>query len=305
MPTKKFKLLVPILVLSGFFVFLGESLAPPRGYRMKKPPELEAKLELFKKEYLVREPIWVKVQVTNVGEEEGDFYFMTSDRLTIKDSKGKVYPCNIFVEYMGPVTIKPHETLENGFEVTGSYGLPEHRFAKRFPNRWWWYLPPNKYTVYYELSYLLKKSVKSPVDSFEVLEPKGGKIKAMNLLVDSYDLLTERKVEGALGRLDELIRQYPKSVYLPFAWSSKINIYRIYLEDWARSLSTCIELIERYPHSQEAIAAVKIMTAIYQTQKDKNGFLKAMNDLIKKYPNSDISKEAEKQLKQVKDKDFK
>jgi len=304
MSGKKFLRISAFLILSSFFAFFSEAIAPPRGYVMKKPPILEAKLELFKTKYLIREPIWVKVQVTNIGDEEGDFYFMTSDRLTIRDSRGKVYPSNISVEYMGPVTIRPHETLENEFEITGSYGLPEHRFSKRFPKRWWWYLPPNKYTVYYELSYLLKINVKSPIDSFEVLEPIGDEIKAMNLLVDSYDLLTEKKVNEALGKLDQLIHQYPKSVYSPFAWSSKINVYRIYLEDSNKASTTCNELIEKYPDSREAIAAIKVMSAIYQTQKDKKGFVNAMNDLIKKYPESDISTEAEKQLKQVKDKDF-
>jgi len=292
---KKFLRISTFLILSSFFAFCSKAIAPPRGYVMKKPPILEAKLEFFKTKYLVREPIWVKVQVTNIGDKEGDFYFMTSDRLIIKDPKGKVYPSNISVEYIAPVTIGPHETLENEFEVLASYGLPEHRFAKG----WWWYLPPNKYTVYYELSYLLNKNVKSPVDTFEVLEPKGNEIKAMNLLVDSFNLLIEKKTKESLEKLDNLIHQYPNSVYASFAWLRKISIHRIYLDS-----TTCNELIEKYPDSREAIAAIKVMSAIYQTQKDKKGFVNAMNDLIKKYPGTDISTEAEKQLKQVKDKDF-
>ncbi len=289
-----------LLVISGVFAFLGEAIAPPRGYVMKNPPELEAKLTLFKKNYLVREPIWVRVQVTNIGTEEGDFYFMTSDRLTIRDSKGKLYPSNIHVEYMGPVTIGPNETLEDEFEILASYGLPQHHFA----NGWWWFFPPNRYTVYYELSYLLKETVESPLDSFEVLEPKGDEITAMYLLVDSFNLLKGKNTKEALERLDELIEQYPQSVYSPFALSRKMSIYAIYLEDSKRALTVGKELIEDYPDSREAVAAVQVMSAIYQAKEDKNAFTNAMNDLIREYPDTDISREAQKQLDQVKDKEF-
>jgi tetratricopeptide (TPR) repeat protein len=288
-----FTLYLSVLVVSG--------LGQRRGEKIEgNPPELKVELKLFKKQYLLREPIWVRVQVTNIDDKEGDFYFMTSDRLTIKDSSGKVYPCNISVNYMGPVTIRPHQTLENEFEVLCSYGLPEHRFAKG----WWWYLPPNKYTIYYELSYRLKKAVRSSVYTFEVLEPKGNELKAMDLLVDSFNLLGEKKKKEALEKLDNLIHQFPNSVYAPFAWLRKISVYRIYIEDSNTALNTCNELIEKYPYSREAIAAVEVISAIYQNKRDKKGFINAMNDLIKKYPDTDISREAEKQLDQVKDKEF-
>ncbi len=63
-------------------------------------------------------------------------------------------------------------------------------------------------------------------------------------------------------------------------------------------------MIEDYPDSREAVAAVQVMSAIYQAKEDKNAFTNAMNDLIREYPDTDISREAQKQLDQVKDKEF-
>jgi hypothetical protein len=101
-----------------------------------------------------------------------------------------------------------------------------------------------------------------------------------------------------------LIKNFPTSRYLALSLLRKTSIYRIYLEDINKAKEFCYDLIKKYPATREAIRAVEVISAIYQTKKDKKGFVNAMNDLIKKYPDSDISREAEKQVEQVKDKDF-
>jgi hypothetical protein len=72
----------------------------------------------------------------------------------------------------------------------------------------------------------------------------------------------------------------------------------------AGSLEAWYDLIKRFPDSREAVQAVGSIVLTYLYKKDKQGFINAMNDLIKKYPNTDIAKEAQNHLRYMKDKDF-
>lgn len=250
---------------------------------IQKPPELEAELILYKNEYLLREPIWIKVQATNVGKETGKFHFVTFDGLVIKDSKGTRYEANITWEY-SPISIKPNETRERELEVSlAGYGLPEDSFHVR------WYLPPERYSVFYRL----REDVESEVCSFVISTPTGDELKAMNSLKESYDLFIQRKWEESTSKMRGIFQKYPKSKYAPFA-----------LLRTADSSQELYKLIEDYPNSRESVRAVSGIADIFKRGKDKVGFIGAMNGLTKRFSNTDIAKEAEQQLKQVKDKDF-
>ena len=289
--TAKFFLPLSLLLLYCF-IFSAAAIGQ-RGRNLGKPAQLEARLKLYKNRYLLREPIWVKVSATNVGEQSGWFYFVTFEGLRIKDSRGSSFPCHISSSLF-PVTVESGVTLEKEDNILFYFGRSESEYKS------WWYLPPATYTIYYELN----KNTRSSVDTFQVVEPTGDEAKAMNLLKESFDLLAVKKIDDALKKINRLIKNYPQCSYAPFAMLRKISIYRIYLEDLDKALTTCYRLISAHVRSREAVRCVEIISAVHQTKKDKNGFVNAMNNLIKKYPESDISREAEKQLEQVKDKDF-
>jgi hypothetical protein len=252
-----------------------------RGKDLGKPAKLSAQLEIYKTEYLLREPIWVKLRAINVGDEKGYFYFYTS--LHIQDSKGQAYPCQVN-ETIFPTTLEPHETLDYEFNVLNEYGVPEEDKFRIFR-----YLPPEKYTIYYSL----KKNVKSSAYHFTVAQPEGDELRAMNLLKESYDLFMARKWEESTNKMREIFQKYPKSTYAPFC-----------LLRTANTLQEFYKLIEKYPNSREAVRAVPGIADLFKRKKDKAGYIDAMNNLMKKFPNSDIAKEAEQQLRQIKDKDF-
>jgi hypothetical protein len=270
--------LVELILVSGRAQAQGRS----GGGNIGTPPQLEAQLIMYNDEYLVREPIPVKIQVSNVGEEAGQFYFVTFDGLVIEDAEGKEYPSNILLQY-SPITIKSGDTLEQEFDILSAYGLPEDSFHVR------WYLPPERYTVYYSL----RKDAKSEACTFVVSLPEGDELKAMNLLKESHDLRIQRKDEESLDKLKELVGKYPKSRY-----------YLCALLKSAGNLEAWHDLIERFPNSREAVRAVGSIALTYLYRKDKQGYVGAMNDLIKQHPDSDIASEAEKHLKQMRDKDF-
>lgn len=289
---KIFRLSAIVALLLCSTVLISLAMGQRRGEKIEgNPPQLKIELQLFKTQYLLREPIWARCKVTNVGREPGKFYFDNLDALVIMDSKGKVYPCSIAIERV-PITIKPGQTLEKEGNLLGYYGLPENKFRIQR------YLPPEKYVGYYELDQAIgsekyKVYAKSQIDTFEVLEPIGDELKAMNLLKESHDLRIQKKDKESLEKLKELVQKYPKSRY-----------YLSALLMTAGSLEAWYDLIKRFPDSREAVQAVGSIVLTYLYKKDKQGYIDAMNNLIKKYPNTDIAKEAEKQLKYMKDKDF-
>jgi len=276
-----------LLVVVAFFevIFISScshAQAVRRRDELGKPLKLQAKLIMYKNEYLLREPIWVKVKVTNAGDKSGKFYFVNIDGLVIKDSNGKMYPCNVAIERIA-ITIKPGQTLEKEFDVLTWYGLKEDTFWVRY------HLPPGKYEAFYQV----ENDVRSESYTFSIMDPKGDELRAMNLLKQSHNLRIQKKDKESLNKLRELLQKYPKSRYY---------LYALLLT--AGSLEAWYDLIKRFPDSREAVRALGSIALTYEYKKDKQGYVAAMNDLIKKYPNTDISKEAEKRLKHLRDKDF-
>jgi len=281
------KFLSFLLFLTLLCVCLYTFIAIARGQRGKDlgnpATELEVQLILYKSEYLLREPIWVKITVTNVGKEKGWLYFTAVEDFRIKDSKNKEYPSNVSTSG-SPGTIKPGETWEDETNLLFWYGLPEDKY------RVYWYLPPEKYTIYFQLS----NGIRSASYEFEVLEPKGDELRAMTLLKESYDLLIERKWDKSTNKMREIYQKYPNSRYAPFS-----------LLRTASTLEDFYKLIQEYPNSREAPRVINAITDIFKREKDKAGCIDSLNSLMKRFPNTDISKGAEKQLKILKEEDFK
>lgn len=287
MSVKKVSFLLFLLLCILISMDCGANLAQSQKvYKSEEPgppPKLEAKLILYKNHYLLREPIWVKVQVSNVGSEPGKFYFVNIDGLKIKDTIGTIFPFNFAIDG-SPITINPGQTFEEKFNILTFYGVKEDSFWVRF------YLPPEKYQVYYQV----QDGVRSESDSFSVLEPEGDELLAMNLLKQAYNLQIQKKDEEFIGKLKELVREYPNSHYCAYALLTSANS----IEEWNN-------VINRFPDSREAIRAVEYIAGAYKNKKDKDGFKNAMQGFIKKYPNTDVAKEAENCLKHINDRYFK
>lgn len=282
-------LFLSILILSSLYINTIIAVGQ-RGKDLDKPAtELEAKLILYKDQYLLREPIWVKVTVTNKGEEEGWFYFARVTGFKIKDSKGEEYPCHVSFSTSGANIIKAGQTLEDETNLLLWYGLPESKYKV------WRYLPPEKYTIYYQLD----KFAKSQVYHFEIVKPEGNELKAMKLLRDSYNLIVEKKNNEAIDKLNQLITQLPQSVYAPHAlWEMAVK-YKIFIKNTQETKETYQKLVNDFPHSREAVDALSDLVNTYITQKDETGCISYLNDLIENYPNTDIANEAQKQLEKL------
>lgn len=295
------KRILTLCFLLLFFIFylsvlVVSGLGQRRGGEIEgSPPELRLELELFKKQYLFREPIWARFKVTNIGDGAGKFYFSNIDALVITDSVGIVYPCSIAIERVA-ITISPGQTLEKMSNILLYYGIGEDKFRIHR------YLPPGRYTIYYELNQFVgsdayKVYAKSQIDTFQVLEPKGTELEAMSLLKKSYDLFIEKKYNECITKLDQIIQEYPQSNYAPYALFQKVSMYKIgAIPDLDKTISSYYQMLNSYPDSREAVQVLSYLVHYYKTKPDEPGLINYLNDLIKKHPGTAVAKEAQKEL---------
>lgn len=247
----------------------------------QEPPlQLDLGLKMYKKTYLLREPIRVRVSVTNVGEHAGKFHFITGDALIITDSKGTRLHYNMEIYRTGITEIQPGQTMEDEVNLSSYlYGAP-HSELNAF-----WYVPPETYAISYRLHQTRVSGgslfAESTVDTFEVVEPHGEDSLALKLLLQSYDLQIEKKNKESLEKLRELLDKYPQSGYVPYVMLKAAGT----LEEWH-------EVIRRYPASGEAARAVKQILSHFASKKDKQGFIEDMDKLIDQYPDTDVARVA-------------
>lgn len=284
---------VPKLVVFSlaflFIPFCVSSALGQRGGDLGKPAELKAELKMYKTGYLLREPIWVNIEVTNIGDEDGWFYFNSRTGLVIEDSKGQRYPCRTSGSQF-PATIRAGETLEDKFDLLVDYGASDNEF-KLFS-----YLPPERYTVFYSV----RKGVRTKTDTFSVSAPTDEELMAMDLVKKSYDLFLQRKWNESISILDSVVADYPNSVYAPHSLLQMAKIYAIALENDPETITTYRKLLDTYPNSWDAVgAALPSLVHFYNTKPDEPGLVKYLTDLIKKHPETAVAKEAQKELAKI------
>jgi len=154
--------------------------------------------------------------------------------------------------------------------------------------------------------------VKSNVLKFKIKDPERDEKEALELYLEAEKLKWARDEDGRknplkreLGfqKLLELVDKHPNSVYAPQALYSAIGIY-LYsydLEERRKIIPVCIKLIEEYPKSYYFMSAFTELIDTYKILKNKEGAIKTINELIEKHPNTKISEEAERRLKQIKE----
>jgi hypothetical protein len=279
-----------LFIIASFFVlFYLSSAMGQRGGELGKPAELQAELRLYKTEYLLREPIWINIKVTNIGKEDGWFYFNSRMGLVIQDAKGKKYPCNVQASQF-PVTIKVGDTLKDEFDLLVDYGISDNKF-KLFG-----YLPPGRYTLFYSV----KKGVKTEIDTFTIVQPKDEELKVMNLLKESYDLFIGKKYNEYIEKLNQIIYGYSQSNYAPHALFQKVTMYYIgAVPDLDKTIESYYQMLDTYPNSREAVEVLSYLTHYYKTKPDIPGLISYLNDFIKEYPETEVAKEAQKELAKI------
>jgi tetratricopeptide (TPR) repeat protein len=260
------------------------------------------KIEIWtdKAEFLTHEPIVVHYTVTNIGDSMAYLNFqMIEEDFVIEDENGNRYRSHIRGTYVGGQLFAPGETYTDNLDIGGCYGVNG----------------VGDYTCYvhsYPFFYSNAEFLNSNTIEFKVIKPKGEEEKALHLFLEAEKLEWARseaggpdlsKEELAFLKYQELADKYPQSVYAPKALYAAVGVY-FYSRDLKQRrlvIPVCLRLIQEYPESYLFQLAFTQLLHTYEMVKDKEDAVKTLKELIRKHPDTKISEEAQRRLRQVDD----
>jgi hypothetical protein len=225
--------------------------------------KLQLEIGLSKETYLLNEPIWLDVTLTNVS----------ADTLRIVPLDP---PCQggVGIELRDSLKgfiLNPGELCYDCFDLLQLYcsskikGLIDAYFLR--------FLPTGKYKVR-----ALYRSAYSQVIEFEIIEPIGDEKEAYQLLHKAFPFLLDKKTDLMNQTLQELINRFPNSVYV---------------EKAHRELFQRSELVEKFPNSGYNRVNLKVLTHKL-APREKREFLEKV---IRYHPESRSANFAQQMLK--------
>lgn len=241
--------------------------------------KLQLEIVLSKKTYLLNEPIWLDVTLTNVSGDTMRIVPLDPPcqggvGIELRDSLGNEMP------YTGPsillaprkgFILDPGEPYYDCFDLLQLYcsskmkGLINAYFLR--------FLPPGKYKVR-----ALYRSAFSQEIEFDVIEPTGDEREAYQLLHKAFPFLLDRKSDLMTQTLQELINRFPNSVYV---------------EKAHRELFQRSELVEKFPNSGYNQINLKVLTGELAPEEKREFLEKVIQD----HPESRSAKFAWQMLK--------
>jgi tetratricopeptide (TPR) repeat protein len=280
-----------------FWVFVCVTISQAQEAR-SSAQDIELKIWFDKEEYLVKEPVVLHGSLKN--NRDTTIYFWADDlySLTLKDTTGKLYPRKVYTKGWGPKpthSLKPGEVYRFDGDILFTYTMYEG-------------LPVGTYFCVMTLRQYLGEGITSDTVRFVVKEPTGYEKSAQKLFIDAERLSWgQKKSDQAFVMYQQLIDRYPTSVYVPGALyeAALCYLYSDSKEKKLKSVAIYRKLVENYPDFLSLDHYFGSIYVIYLTMKDKEGAIKTMKELIEKHPDTKISEEAEKRLKQIEKWEFK
>jgi tetratricopeptide (TPR) repeat protein len=253
----------------------------------------QSQIFMYKDTYLLREPIWIKLTTTNVSVDTQEASLSGLTGMVITSDVGNTYRSHVHSgSYIKYPSFVPY-TYD--FDLLNYYGEKECKIHVRY------YLPPGKYEIYHQVL----SNVRSNTFNFEVLEPTGDELEAMRMLKEGYELTyVQKKHASSIKQFKKIVDKFPNSIYAPLALRQQALRYNHSLKNKREAISTYRKIVTEYPTSRMAIEVIGNIEVLYMNLKDREGCEKELQSLIKKYPNTEISKEAEDRLRKLDPKDF-
>ena len=283
----------------GVFLFLVVSQVYAEKNVLKSGGSCELTIWTEKEDFLLHEPIWTYMRLANNSAET--LYVNASSLpqgLRVKAIRGREVSQCFHSGATGRPGTKPGESFVKWVDLSGWWGIMRVEISDG-----WRFIPAGRYQVWIEKYCPQAESnvIKSDTIEITVSEPKGEELAAWNLLTEGLRL--SGVGEAALSKFKELAKKYPKSVYAPKALHYAAGCYHYVTGKEEAILELSRELIDKYPDSPYIREAFHdILFRVYSKRKDKDGAIKEMQALIKKHPNTDISKRAESAIKVIQEK---
>jgi hypothetical protein len=247
---KQKNLLIVLMISLGFcFCTSGQGLCEDA------PPNLEFRIGLQQDTFLVSQPIWLDLYMTNLGNEKVGVKPLTpaSDwlKIIITNSENDTIPYKGEVlDWLGEgptFTVQPKETLyicRNLLEGSG-FGVEDNVL-------WvmgWSSLPEDTYRI----KALYRRYLESNELSFSVVRAGSDQEKALELLKEGFSFHNRDSRDDGNAKWLELTRKYPSSVHAPGA------LRMLCYYDDQNSKKHAEKLLSTYPNSGYSGYAISVL----------------------------------------------
>lgn len=259
---KKSFVFLSIIALGCCLLMFGQALAE------ENPPNLEFKIGLEVDTFIVNQPIWLDLYMTNMGEEKVGVKPLTtaSDwlKIIIVDSNNDTIPYHGgTAEWIGEgptYIVQSKETLyicRNILEGTG-FGVWDNPLWV-----WGWSsLLPGTYRI----KALYKLYLESNELTFTVVPAAGEEEKSLELLKGGLQHQLRKNHEIAIAKWLELAENYPSSVYTPSV------LRQLCYYDPDNSQVHAKKLLSEYPNSGYSSYAIEVLLR-GKTKEEKDTLL--------------------------------
>lgn len=238
-----------------------------------------------KDKYLVGEPIWVDLYVTNNGKEEATIRPLDTwwweFKVHLVNSKGDTAKYSGYLVEGTPrpgPSIRPEETYYHCFNLSEDFGTWIDEYRPPLLK----ILKPGSYTLQ-----VSQKGIVSNKIEFKVESPTGDEKKAYSLYLEAA------RYHLNIQKADELLHKYPRSVYADLACYEMGVSYGMD-NDVQTYLKYAKKLISDYPNSGF------IQRVLWDTVKNKTQTQQKneLAEIIKNHPDTRAARFAEKLLKE-------
>lgn len=254
----------------------------------QEPEKLEFntdyKIWVDKESYLIREPIWLSIYITNHGEIGPSITSNIISYFFVTDELGNKYRCNrrYIIDYDKVKHMSSGQIFTYRFDLEERYayydGVKRHSFNEGI------------LTVQGFIRQSGYEDVLSNKLYIEIKKPKGHEKKVYDLLMKNYDIV-HTKFNYSLGSKNymSIVNNFPESVYAPLALNKSIQIGYGTLDK--RKL-----LIEKYPRSYFAENQVYGLKQDFIMQKKNDEGRQYFQRIINTTNSEDLRRELEQYI---------
>ncbi len=240
-------------------------------------------INLSKNIYLLHEPIWLDVTLTNISDDTTRIVRLAPPNqggvgIELRNSLGNEMP------YTGPsILLAPRKgfLLDANEQYYDSFDLLE-LFSTYLNPRcilctyYCGLLPVGSYTV--QARY---RKAKSQELIFKVVEPAEEEKEALQLLINGFTLQSKKKFDLGNKIFQEIVNKYPNSVYAAKAFKESFQYS---------------EFLQRYPNSGYCQSSLRSLTRDFQREEKYEYLSRVVNE----YPDTRAAKFAKRMLMMLK-----
>ncbi|MFX1537680.1 MAG: hypothetical protein ACFFDI_26075 [Promethearchaeota archaeon] len=246
---------------------------------------LKLEINYSKDSYLLSEPIWLDLTLSNVSEDTvriiGPCVHCGDTRFVVVSSKGDTLTyrgIEAEVAYGSGSLLDPSEKKYNCFNFLDYYGERESILRLK--------LKPDRYTVH-AIYYGSKcGKITSNKTTFKVTEVPEVELQPLKLLKQGYSAQISKSPNLSTESFEQIINQFPQSVYAELA-----------SKELASTDSLKMEMLKKYPDSGFTKWILSRVTSKMTAERKRN----LLQKVIKDFPNTRAAKFAEKMFKTIED----